>query len=402
LFDFEKQIATRRKDKPFTLERVAKALVALGGQPQNMRFVHIAGTKGKGSVAEYLARLLQDRGLKPLGIFTSPHLIRVHERIRIGRYAIEEQDLLRLSHQVDRLNQEQFSGGLSYFEVLFLIACLYYREKEAKLVILETGIGGRLDATNVITAELSILTRIDYDHQDMLGSTLEQIAGEKAGIIKGGEVLALWQTEEVNRVFRNKAGQVNAKLHWTKTEPDQSARGENSCLALQAAQILLPQSSPWPNVADIAKIPLPARLQRFDWHGHQLLLDVAHNPVSFKELVAFLLREKLTSNCTFCFAMADSRDPAIMLEILRPVMESVTFAPLPGGRPGIPPNQLADTFAAISEKKSALLPDCNQALRQWLETPHRGIKVITGSFYLVGEALRVMGIEPLDILANQP
>src|SRR5690554_6914514 len=170
------------------LERITLLCEALGNPQDQLRFVHVAGTNGKGSVCAFLTSALQAAGLK-VGRFTSPHLVSYNERIAINQEPISDADLSELAEVVDeacRLLEKGHPhlGAVTEFEYCTALAMCYFQRQAADIVVLETGLGGRLDATNIVNPELCVITPIGHDHMDRLGNTLQEIAGEKAGIIK--------------------------------------------------------------------------------------------------------------------------------------------------------------------------------------------------------------------------
>src|SRR3954453_14574772 len=168
------------------LENTRK-LAALAGNPhERLRFIHVAGTNGKGSTCAMLESIYRAQGLK-VGLFTSPHLVSFRERIQIDRELIPEKEIVRLVNQMqERLKNFPREAHPTFFEVVTVMAFQWFAEQKCDLVVFETGLGGRLDSTNIVTPLVSVITNIDYDHQQWLGETIEKIAAEKAGIIKPG------------------------------------------------------------------------------------------------------------------------------------------------------------------------------------------------------------------------
>lgn len=195
-----------------------KRLLELMGNPQDkLRFVHIAGTNGKGSTAAFISSILQKSGYRT-GLFTSPFLQRFTERIRVDGQEIGREDLARITgfvHEKVGLLLEMGENHPTEFEIVTAVAFQYYLEKKCDFVVLEVGLGGRFDSTNAInTPELAVIATISYDHMDRLGNTLPEIAFEKAGIIKqGGDVLVYPQLPEVEKVFRDACSERGARLH---------------------------------------------------------------------------------------------------------------------------------------------------------------------------------------------
>ncbi|MCX6353018.1 MAG: bifunctional folylpolyglutamate synthase/dihydrofolate synthase [Bacteroidetes bacterium] len=188
------------------------ALCRAVGNPQNeFKSIHIAGTNGKGSVSHLLASVLQEAGYKT-GLYTSPHLVDFRERIRINGEMMPQQKVVDFVLQNTTLMEEIEP---SFFEVTVAMAFQFFANEKVDIAIIETGLGGRLDSTNIITPELSIITNISYDHQNLLGETLTLIAGEKAGIIKEKVPVIISQTqEEVKDIFINKAKEKKASIYF--------------------------------------------------------------------------------------------------------------------------------------------------------------------------------------------
>ncbi len=187
-------------------------LCDLLGNPQNrFRSIHIAGTNGKGSVSNMLASILQEMNLR-VGLYTSPHLKDFRERIRVNGKMIPE---VKVAEFITR-NQEEFERiGLSFFEMTVGLAFEHFKNEQVDIAVIEVGLGGRLDSTNVITPVLSVITNISYDHMQMLGDTLVKIAGEKAGIIKPAVPVVIGETQkEVEQVFRDKAKAEGSAIHF--------------------------------------------------------------------------------------------------------------------------------------------------------------------------------------------
>ena len=182
------------------------------GNPQNkFKSIHIAGTNGKGSVSHFLASILQENGYK-VGLYTSPHLKDFRERIKINGKEIPTE---KVTAFVEKYKSSFDSIKPSFFEWTVGLAFSYFAEEKVDVAVIETGLGGRLDSTNIITPELSIITNISWDHSNLLGDTLEKIAGEKAGIIKKGVPVVIGETqEEIKDVFINKCKEVKAPLYF--------------------------------------------------------------------------------------------------------------------------------------------------------------------------------------------
>src|ERR1041385_7408541 len=186
-------------------------LAALAGNPQDkLRFIHVAGTNGKGSTCAMLESIYRAAGLR-VGLFTSPHLVSFRERIQVNRELISEKDVVRLVDEMKPLLKEfPADHHPTFFEVVTVMALKYFAEQKCDLVIWETGLGGRLDATNIVTPLASVITNIGLDHEQWLGDTIEKIAAEKAGIIKPGVPVITAAENEALRVIESIAKEKNA------------------------------------------------------------------------------------------------------------------------------------------------------------------------------------------------
>jgi dihydrofolate synthase / folylpolyglutamate synthase len=386
LFDFERARLAQKKLKPFTTERVREALRSRSINPESRRpIIHLAGTKGKGSVAWLLHWALSER-YERVGLFSSPHLISLRERIRIGDQLVGVKEMKARAEVLHRLNQDSFDGELTFFEFLFLMAMEEFAEAQCPWVILETGMGGRLDATNAVASRLSVLTRIDYDHMEFLGNTLESIAGEKAGIVKdGGEVVALKQSQEVNEVFEAVCRKKGAKLHWVVPEA-QGAAGENLALAKEVLNCIGEDSA----VLDRVTLNLPGRFQEVEVCGAKLILDSAHNPLSLSVLSSHL--QSKSSEWEGAFAMAEGREVEDMLRPLLRSTNKLNVFELPGGRPGLSPEQILRVWISMGGEG-----ELKDDLGAWLKSSAQNPRYLTGSFYLVGEALKELGFQAEEL-----
>ncbi|MFM8472273.1 MAG: bifunctional folylpolyglutamate synthase/dihydrofolate synthase, partial [Candidatus Kapaibacterium sp.] len=191
------------------LERTLRLLAHVDDPHRRMRYIHVAGTNGKGSVCATMASILQEQGLR-VGLYTSPHIHRFHERIRFNGESITDEEIVRLFGRIEPFIAETEA---TFFEVTTVMAFLAFAEREVDVCVLETGMGGRFDATNVITPLVSIITSIDMDHQEYLGTTLEEICYQKAGIIKPGvPVVVGEQRESLRDVIRTEAQVCNARV----------------------------------------------------------------------------------------------------------------------------------------------------------------------------------------------
>jgi len=407
----------RRK---FSLDEIRILLSALGNPQRRFRSVLIAGTNGKGSTATTLASILRVSGVRT-GLYTSPHLARANERIRLDRAEITDDDFAALYFRVhDAAQQLVLDGQLpqlpSYFEVLTAQALLYFADKRVDIAVLEVGMGGRLDATNIVNPLLCVITDISLDHTEWLGSTIAAITREKAGILRPrGIMITLPQHPEANQVLGEVASGlrvrgVNAASYLPPVEvsPDgayciQALNGiirvdsplsgahqqRNVALAIAAAVELATNHgsavTPHAIAEGIRKTLWPARLERIDKGGVTWILDVAHNPAG-----AWALRAGLRSilsderSHTLIFSCLRDKPVAEMAQILFPLFDQVIIPPIHTSRAAA----LADLLAAAETTGThAVAADSvQQALQLARQSADGGVVVVSGSVYLVGEA----------------
>ncbi len=438
----------------FDLAHMRVLLGAMEHPERAFPSVLIAGTNGKGSTAATLASILRASGLKT-GLYTSPHLIRINERIRVNGGEISDDDFARLHEEVDGVAEKlverrELPWHPSFFEMMTAIAFLHFAREQVEIAVLEVGMGGRLDATNVVEPLVSVIADISLDHQKFLGNTVGEIAREKVGIIRpGGVVVTLPQTPEANDVIGNTILELGARgvSAVQYVPPVSPGSGEyrvpsteknpgwaryplqvmgteilvetplvgrhqlrNVALAVAAAEELSklgtcdvePRA---PSSAELARIT-PASIERgireTKWPGRfqliaahagwpEVVLDVAHNPAG-----AWALRSALSERYDgrpLIFVFGAMRDKAIseMTEILFPLAEQViaTRAENPrsaspeeireaGRRTGAEIEMVGEIGTALERARANALPG--------------SVIVVTGSIYLVGEAMRVLGV----------
>jgi dihydrofolate synthase/folylpolyglutamate synthase len=386
----------------FGLARVQK-LASLAGNPQGkLRFIHVAGTNGKGSTCAILESIYRAAGLR-VGLFTSPHLVSFRERIQINRQLISEAEIVRLVAEIQPL-LKQFSADNhpTMFEVVTVMALKFFTEQKCDLVIWETGLGGRLDATNIVTPLASVITNIGFDHTEWLGDTLEKIAAEKAGIIKPGVPVVTTETNpEPLAVIEKTALEKNAPRTKVNSEfRNQKPVGflgdhqkQNAALALTTVEVLQKQIpvSEAQIKTGLQNVNWPGRLQLVERGGQKILLDGAHNVAGAETLRATLTKDFAGSRPVFIFgALADKNWPDIC-RVLAPLAAKIITVPVASKRTATA-EDLANGFRSFDPKLSVCAKaDLTAAINASKDEP---FVVITGSLYLVGEALELLGFSP--------
>jgi len=426
----------------FDLAHMRVLLEAMNHPERRFPSVLIAGTNGKGSTAATLASILRASGLKT-GLYTSPHLVRLNERIQVSGHPISDDNFASLQNQVSAIadilvSQQTLPWHPSFFEMMTAIAFEHFAREPVELAVLEVGMGGRLDATNVVDPRVSVITDISLDHQMFLGETVGEIAREKVGIIRPhGTVVTLPQQPEANDVIGNTilelaAQAVNAVPYVPPLSPRSAdylvpSTGQdqpgflaryplevlgkqilvetplvgrhqlrNVALAIAAAVELSQQG--FPGIAatsiesGIRETRWPGRFQRIAAHSGwpEIVIDVAHNPAG-----AWALRSALSEHYTdrpLIFVFGAMRDKAIseMTEILFPLAERV-IATRPENPRAASPEEIQRAAARTGIEVEAV-EDVRQALERARSRAQSGaVVVITGSIYLVGEVMLKIG-----------
>jgi dihydrofolate synthase / folylpolyglutamate synthase len=361
-----------------------QALVEVLENPQqSLRFIHVAGTNGKGSVCAMLESICRAQGLNT-GLFTSPHLVRYNERIQVNRRSIPDAEVFRGINEI-RAAISEHDLNPSFFEISTALAFLYFFKSEVDIVILETGLGGRLDSTNIVRPIVSVLTSIDLDHQRILGNSLGEIAQEKAGIIKPGvPVVSAPQSAEVRKVFDSVAQRLGTQIHYAEFPSPPfglalagSRQQLNAAVAIDALNQAKLAVSPQAITTGLATVFWPGRFQHLE---PNLILDGAHNPAASWQLVQTWKECHRGTTPTVIFGGLKDKNLSQMLEALSQIAARFFLVPVQNDRSASPsdlktPEHLPTTI--YSNVKIAI--DQARALRDPI--------LVTGSLYLVGEAL---------------
>jgi dihydrofolate synthase / folylpolyglutamate synthase len=381
----------------FGLDRITRLLKALGDPHRTGRFVHVAGTNGKGSTCAMIEAGLRVAGVRT-GLYTSPHLIEPVERIHIGGSAISESQFADAFTEVHETAERMLAAGdldlhPTYFETVTAMAFLLFARELAGIVVLEVGMGGRLDATNVVTPALCVITPIDLDHEVFLGDTLPKIAAEKAGILKPG-VPAIFaeQSPEAEAVLRAYAkGSYTLARDWAITDLEVDARG--SQFRLRDRQIVCPLAGDHQvenaRTAAIALHELgfsPAGIASTRWPGRlehisdqpEIILDGAHNPAGTRALVQYIQRFYAGRRIWLIYGVMRDKSVAEMTGLLFPLAHRIIVT-MPKNSRAMAPENIPARGATITHS----VPEAINLLR---EAGPGDVIFITGSLFLVGEA----------------
>lgn len=387
---YEALFARRTAGVRLGLEIVGKVYDAMGRPAAGIPAVHIVGTNGKGSVAALIAGGLEALGRR-VGLYTSPHLVEVTERVRVGGVPVADETLRSAIDAVLAHEAPDLARPLSFFEVLTLAALKIFADAGVDLIVAEAGLGGRLDATRLVDAAVVAVTSIDLDHQAWLGPDLASIAREKVAVFRPEvPVVTGPQPPEVAQIIREQAREVGAPWYEVEPwpEPPKGWKGEhqrhNAAIALKAARCLEPRLNP----EDFDGVLWPGRMQELDWAEGRVILDVAHNRGSVAALVD-TLQGRLPSDAAVLFGCAADKEVGVMLEALRRLQRPLWFVPPPGiAAAEVGPDEVDEWF-------SRFMPEAWSRCERWVQEGKT--VVVCGSHMLVGAVLaRLQGRESPD------
>jgi len=417
-----------------SLDRVQRLLTVLDHPERKLPpVIHIAGTNGKGSTIAFMRAILEAAG-KRVHVYTSPHLVRFNERYRLGAAGggvlVSDNELSATLEECERANAD---APITVFEITTAVGLLLFARHPADVLLMEVGLGGRLDATNVVDHPLAtVITRIAVDHIEFLGDTLDKIAVEKAGILKrGAPAVVAAQAREALAAIERQAAKLNVVLKiagedWTATEergrlvyqdeaglldlPAPKLYGrhqfENAGLAIAALRAIKPfKLAPAAYEAGMSKADWPARLQRLAQGrlveltppGSELWLDGGHNPDGGRAIAGALadLEERVSRPLVLIVGMMANKDSAGFLSNFTGLARRLIAVPVPGAEKGLSAEAVADAARAIglpATSRDNLDEALDAARKLDLDPPPRIL--ITGSLYLAGEVLRANGTPP--------
>lgn len=412
------------------LEAMQLFLAQVDRPETRLKFVHIAGTNGKGSVCATLAELLGRAGYR-IGVYTSPHLSSVRERFRIGSDYISEENFAALGSRIcSILGQEQ----ITYFEFTTALGLLWFAESDVDLVLLETGMGGRLDATNVVIPEVSVITSISMDHEAYLGNSLAEIAGEKAGIIKSGvPVISSALRQEAATVIQKVSAEKKAPLYrlgqdfdyvvhadntweWRGGEPfgnrvysnlrcshASRVQQENDSLSLAVLQVLQKQgfgvveqqvreglqNVQWPGRMEYIELRYPSSKSDSEDAENtgkllRYLLDGAHNPDGVKNMAQTLVHNFIYNKLIGVWGSMFDKDMEATLGVIAPLTDKLIITQ-PDGERSATPEQLYGFLDDDQKTKVRCITEVTKALASAQQAAEEeDLIVVGGSLYLVG------------------
>lgn len=413
----------RAKLADFHLERMQALLALLGDPQQRFKSVVVAGTNGKGSTCAMLNQIAQSAGLK-VGMYSSPHLHTIRERIRLNKQTISQHDLVacvrRVQPAVAALPKEL--GELSQYEILTAMAFCFFAEQQVELAVLEIGLGGRLDAVNVVTPILAVLSSISYDHIALLGSTLSQIASEKAGIIKGPHpVVSIEQAPEAAEVIATVAAQKQAELFIAQADQICAPKGQSlaypipitpeqlalkgsfqlSNARLACAAALLLQRAGWPITDEairegLASTRWPARFEFVAAQVCPVIIDGAHNESAMQQLWQSLLTYFPSRRVIFVLGASADKDLERMVAVILPHASTTILSRADHPR-SADPQRLYEYARLHTQAPIMVEANLPKAIEQALDlATSNDLVCICGSLFVAAAARHYFGLAESD------
>jgi dihydrofolate synthase/folylpolyglutamate synthase len=403
------------------LERIKKLVEAIGNPHKNFKVIHVAGTNGKGSITKALAAIFTGQGIKT-GSFISPHLVSITERMNINNTQISREEFIKIYEEIEPTIQDLKESDPemepSFFEIITAMALKYFEKNKVELAILEVGLGGRLDSTNVVDSDVSVISTIQKDHIKILGDTLEAIAGEKAGIIKKDNIVVLGDIpESPKKVIKEKADSMNVlkiyeydkdfnfsktrySMNWNminysgieKTFNDLvfksngSYQPHNLSVALAAAESFCEK-----NEIQIDEKKLRESLKNYSWEGRfeliehenkRIILEGAHNADGVKMLKKTVSLYTPFSRKIALIGILDDKDIKEMVEEIPSIFEKIIVTSVPSHR-SVNPKNVREELQKHSKTVIEYIENTEKAFDQFLKESY-DYYFVTGSLYLVG------------------
>lgn len=431
--DYERSVDFARQARFYNLNRITQLLDLLGNPHEKLKIVHVAGSKGKGSTAAIIASVLTHAGYKT-GLYTSPHLITSRERCRIDGKLISESEITtyinKLKPAIETVSESEF-GRVSFFEIYTALAFVYFAEQETDFAVIEVGLGGRLDATNVVSPVTTVITPIGLEHTTILGETYSEIASEKAEIIKQGCPLALApQHSDARSVINKIANERNASIvdvnefseDYQDTSVTQTVRDSDFVPIAQQFDVKTPtgyyQQLKLPLLGhhqyvnaltaiagieclklrgfEISKESVYAGFENVQWHGRiqrimstpLVLLDGAHSPISMDALCKTIRDYFRYNQVIFVVSILKDKDLSAIGEIVSQIADFVIATQVTDNPRVLPADTIQAAWSGICKKTTQCLTPDDAISKALSSASSNDLICISGSLYLVGQALK--------------
>ena len=407
----------------YGLERTYKLLEHLGNPERDLKLIHIAGTNGKGSTTSMITEILMGEGYK-VGMYTSPFIEEFEERIQINRNNIPKESLAILMDEIKVAVDKVIEAGYNHpteFEIITVLMLLYFKKENIDFGVIEVGLGGTLDSTNVIKPIIQVITSISFDHTNLLGNTLEKIAREKAGIIKRGIPTVIYpQQEEVLRVIKNKCFEMDSELYIANNEnlkfknivnldkPYQLLKynneidillpllGEhqiiNLSVAMQAIEVLNNK-----NIIDISIANIVKSIKNVSWKGRlevlsnnpYVVIDGAHNIQGIKTLSRNIKKYFKYENLYLILGILADKDVEEMIKIITPMAKKV-YSVTPNSIRGELAESLKDEVSKFNKNCKAFDKYEEAYLEALNDASEKDLILASGSLYMIGDMRKII------------
>jgi len=390
----------RQQGMKLGLENTSELLSRLDDPQNKFPSIHVAGSNGKGTICSILANTFTLNNIKT-GLFTSPHLCNIEERIRINGVQILESDFVKEIEKLHLICEIEPKITPTFYEATFIIAMMYFASSKVERAIIETGLGGRLDATRLVNADCCILTQISLEHTEILGDTLLEIASEKAAIArKGAPLISIWNDDKKVREKIESSVSSSELIEWYRNKQNEDFRDE----AIGLANLALSKMNYAMECNDGAKVTFwPGRMQKLQTpDGSNILLDCAHNPSGLSRAISEISVnykgiKKIIFGCTNQTNIDAFLQPLILYVNSSRIDEIILTEPQEGRTKAISTKRL---FQKLSDKlpntRITEISKPSEAIERGIKQLNKGTLLCIGSLYLIGNILKILNLDNRD------
>ncbi|CAI8263937.1 MAG: Dihydrofolate synthase/folylpolyglutamate synthase [Methanobacteriota archaeon] len=390
----------REQGMKLGLENTSELLSRLGNPQNKFPSIHVAGSNGKGTICSILANTFTLNNINT-GLFTSPHLCNIEERIRINGIQILESEFVKEIEKLQLICDIEPKILPTFYEATFIIAMMYFASSKIERAIIETGLGGRLDATRLVNADCCILTQISLEHTEILGDTLLKIATEKAAIArKGVPLISIWNDDEKVREIIESSVSSSKLIEWHRNTQNENFRDE----AIGLANLALSKMNNSMECMDGAKVTFwPGRMQKVQTQeGSNILLDCAHNPSGLSRAISEISNnhkgvKKIIFGCTKQTDIDAFLQPLISYVKKFRIDEIILTEPQGGRTKAVSTNVLFQKLSKIlPDTEITEFPEPFEAIQRGIKRLNKGTLLCIGSLYLIGNILKILNLDSRD------